>query len=573
VSAKTPSRFRHGPIVLLALMLMFYVLVVGGYIGFSLRAEYEETLAQSERTTQDYARLLEEHTLRTLDASDLVVLRLLDRIDPNALSVQAVQESLWRQVRLIIAESPQTETLLVADAEGTVLLDARRYPARSANIAERDYFQALKTETNETFVGKVIKDPESGAYVFTVARRILDENARFRGVVAATIPNTYFQQFYRRLNLGAHHGLGVYKLDGAILVREPLLKEEDINRSMAQNPIYTLHLPKSPIGTYRGKSAYDGVVRVVSYRKLDEPPLLVWVSIAENDALAAWQGRAQRLVALGLASLLVMGLISLLVLRGFRREQAAQTELTVLNASLTRSNSDLEQFAYIASHDLQEPLRMVASYAQLMERRYRGRLDPDADTFISYIVEGAQRMRGMIRELLEYSRVDLNVRPTLMIEPEKALRQALDNLDAMIGASSALIEVGPLPKTALADFNQLVSLFQNLIGNGLKYQAPGNKPIIRIKGEDQETAWQFSIQDNGIGIEPQYFERIFLVFKRLHSRSAYPGDGIGLAHCKRIVERHGGRIWVHSVFGEGSTFHFELPKRPPPLPETPATPE
>jgi PAS domain S-box-containing protein len=228
---------------------------------------------------------------------------------------------------------------------------------------------------------------------------------------------------------------------------------------------------------------------------------------------------------------------------------------------LNRSNEELGQFAYIASHDLQEPLRMVASYTQLLSRRYKGKLGADADEFIAFAVDGASRMQRLIQDLLAYSRVGSKGRDLLATSSEDALQQALVNLRGAIEASSAVVTHDPLP-AVLADDMQLIQLFQNLVGNAIKYQKPG-VPHVHISAvKNGGKTWDFSITDDGLGIDPQYFERIFGMFQRLHKRDEFAGTGIGLAICKKIVERHGGSISVESKPGQGSTFHFALAAAP-----------
>lgn len=223
---------------------------------------------------------------------------------------------------------------------------------------------------------------------------------------------------------------------------------------------------------------------------------------------------------------------------------------------LARSNAELEQFAYVASHDLQEPLRMVASFTQLLGKRYRGQLDADADEFIGFAVDGSTRMQRLLNDLLAYSRVGTRSKPFAAIECDSALSDALDNLKPAIKESGALITHEPLPMVR-GDEVQLIQLFQNLIGNAVKFQ--GQEPLqIHISAQPQDGDWVFAVRDNGIGIAPEQQERIFLIFQRLHHRSEYPGTGIGLALCKRIVERHGGRIWVESEVGKGATFYFTI---------------
>jgi PAS domain S-box-containing protein len=224
---------------------------------------------------------------------------------------------------------------------------------------------------------------------------------------------------------------------------------------------------------------------------------------------------------------------------------------------LSRSNEELEQFAYVSSHDLQEPLRMITSYLQLLQRKYKGNLDNKADKYIHFAVDGAERMQNLINDLLEYSHVTRSDKEAKTTNCELILNQVLSNLKLMIKDNKIAISHDPLPEV-IADSTQLIQVFQNLIFNGIKFHKE-EAPKIHIAAERKANEWVFSVQDNGIGIDLQYSERIFEIFKRLHTREKYSGTGIGLAICKRIVERHGGRIWVESELGKCSTFYFTLP--------------
>jgi len=224
---------------------------------------------------------------------------------------------------------------------------------------------------------------------------------------------------------------------------------------------------------------------------------------------------------------------------------------------LARSNADLQQFAYVASHDLKEPLRMVASYTQLLARRYKGKLDSDADEFIRYAVDGANRMQWLINDLLAYSRVTVQDKVFEEVDCNGVLGEVLSDLRVAVEESRAVVTCDPLP-TVMADRVQLGQLFQNLIGNAIKFHGE-EPPRVHVSAERRLNEWLFSIRDNGVGVDPEYAERIFVIFQRLHNRGEYPGTGIGLAICKKIVERHGGRIWVVSQTGQGATFHFTLP--------------
>jgi signal transduction histidine kinase len=224
---------------------------------------------------------------------------------------------------------------------------------------------------------------------------------------------------------------------------------------------------------------------------------------------------------------------------------------------LAHSNADLEQFAYVASHDLQEPLRMITGYTQLLAKRYEGKLDKDADEFIGYAIDGAKRMSDMIKDLLAYSRLGTQSKKFEPTDCEVVFQETVVTMQVAIQESGAKVTHGPLP-TVSGDGIQLGRLFQNLIGNAIKYRN-GQAPEVHVACERRDKGWLFSVIDNGIGIDPQHAERIFVLFQRLHTSERYQGTGIGLASCKKIVERHGGAIWVKSEPGKGSTFYFTLP--------------
>ena len=239
------------------------------------------------------------------------------------------------------------------------------------------------------------------------------------------------------------------------------------------------------------------------------------------------------------------------------RVEERTAELKKRSDQLGRSNAELEQFAYIASHDLQEPLRMVSSYVQLLERRYKNKLDQDADDFITYASDGALRMQRLINDLLAYSRVGTRGKQPERIDLNRPLAQALENLQVAIKEKGATVTSDPLP-FVYGDAGQLTQVFQNLIDNAMKFR--GEKPpVVHISASIEGGECICSVRDNGIGISPEYTERLFILFQRLHTRKQYPGTGLGLAICKRIVERHGGKIWVESKPGEGSIFYFTIP--------------
>ncbi|MBI4403958.1 MAG: hypothetical protein HY537_07350 [Deltaproteobacteria bacterium] len=267
-------------------------------------------------------------------------------------------------------------------------------------------------------------------------------------------------------------------------------------------------------------------------------------------------------LALNLTPILGLAVSNARVYQRLRNEiserQRSEQALQQTTHALARSNKELEQFAYLASHDLQEPLRMISNYVSLLKMRYAGKLDQDADEFIEYAVDGAKRMQALINSILEYSRVGKAALKPEPVDLTDVIKESLSNLRVSVEESDAVIKMDTLP-TVMGNRERLVLLFQNLIGNAIKYRKKEEAPMIYVSGKEDGSRWELSIKDNGIGIDESSTDRIFMLFQRLHGKSEYPGSGVGLAICKKIVEQHGGRIWVESKPGEGSTFRFTLP--------------
>jgi len=296
-------------------------------------------------------------------------------------------------------------------------------------------------------------------------------------------------------------------------------------------------------------------------------PVIFMTALADTtDKLAGFAAGAVDYITKPLNGAEVLARIeSHLALYALRRQLAAQNaqlqqEIAVraeMQAALQRSNTEFEQLAYVASHDMQEPLRKIASYLQLLSQRYQGQLDADADEFIGYAVDGAKRMQALINDLLAFSRVGTKAKPIAPTDCNVIVRTALADLQFAIEDSGARVDVDDLPMV-MGDATQLSQLFRNLLSNAIKFHRD-EPPVVRVSTERTGASWRFTVSDNGIGIAPEYFERIFVIFQRLHGRSQYAGTGIGLAICKKIVERHGGQIEVRSIEGQGSTFTFTLP--------------
>jgi signal transduction histidine kinase len=294
-------------------------------------------------------------------------------------------------------------------------------------------------------------------------------------------------------------------------------------------------------------------VELLRREQLDIPVILVSGALGELTAVECIkQGAADYVLKDQLARL--PGSV-----RRAMREKELRQENKQGQEDLARSNQDLELFAYVASHDLQEPLRMVATYTQLLAERYRGKLDADADKYIHYAVDGALRMQKLVQDLLTFSRVGRQQLFLQSTDCNMVLQTVLTNLEAALQESHAVVEHAQLP-VVTADGSQLVQVLQNLIGNAIKFRG-SEAPLVRVSVVAQIKEWIFSVADNGIGIAAEYAEDVFVIFRRLHTRTEYAGNGIGLSICKKIIEQHGGRIWFESEPGHGSTFRFTLPTK------------
>ena len=355
-------------------------------------------------------------------------------------------------------------------------------------------------------------------------------------------------------------------LDGELTLRELRNGGFNVSVDVAANPEeftarlqtnqYHIVLADYHLPQWTGMEA----LQVLRSQNLDTPLILVTGSLGEEKAVECLKQGATDYVLKDRISRLPSSVRRALEEKRLRQvHKDAERDLAQKVEELARSNAELEQLAYVASHDLQEPLRMVSSYTQLLAKRYQGRLDSDADKFIAYAVDGANRMQRLIQDLLTYSRVGQAQKELVETSNEDALQNALINLSQAIAESSAIITYDSLRPVVMSEI-QLTQLFQNLVGNAIKYHGP-EIPRIRISCSTKEKELTFSVRDNGLGIARQHYDRIFVMFQRLHARDEFSGTGIGLAISKKIVERHGGRLWVQSEPGKGSTFSFSLPEQ------------
>jgi signal transduction histidine kinase len=303
-------------------------------------------------------------------------------------------------------------------------------------------------------------------------------------------------------------------------------------------------------------------LEILRQEGLDVPLILVSGSLGDVKAVECIKQGATDYVLKDSLTRLPTSVRRALLEKGLRQQrQKAEQDLAQKVEELARSNKELEQFAYVASHDLQEPLRMVANYTQLLAERYRGKLDEQADKYIAYAVDGAVRMQGLIQDLLKFSHAGKQEIQFRTTECRAVVEQALKNLQAAVQESGAVVSWDSLPEV-MADPSQLTQVFQNLIANAIKFHGT-EKPVIQIDAERKDHEWVVTVSDNGIGIPAESWQDIFVIFRRLHTRAEYAGNGIGLSMCKKIIERHGGKLWVEAQAKPGCLFKFTLPTEPP----------
>lgn len=418
---------------------------------------------------------------------------------------------------------------------------------KKADEKEREHIQDL-TFLSRTAIDLVELSPEEDIYQFTGQRLIeLASNS----VIIVNSVDEASTTFNIRAVLGIEERMDTLT---KIIGKDPIGMAIPINEE-ARDSLTSSRLEKVPGGLYQ--LAGSGLPKAIccAIEKL--------LDLGDTYAMGfAWKrelyGSAIVLMSKGtkLRNPSIIETFISQVSVALQRKQA-ETQLTQTMADLTRSNSELEQFVYVVSHDLREPLRMVASYVELLERRYKDKLDADAKDFIAYATDGAHRMQDLIDDVLAYSRVGTRGKPFQPTDCNIIFRDAKANLQMAIEDVGAVVTHDHLP-TVMADGVQLVSLLQNLIGNAIKFHGQ-RTPRVHVSAEPNDNEWVFSVSDNGIGIAAEDIERIFVISQRLHSRAEYPGTGIGLAICKKIVNRHGGRIWGDSEPGKGSTFYFTIP--------------
>ncbi|MBE0508991.1 MAG: hypothetical protein IBX50_20115 [Marinospirillum sp.] len=533
-------------------------LVVSGLIwqawSQSLQTFEQTSLHRMEQHTRSLVEL--QKTLVQLKLQE--VERVLMALERLSLHPDMTAEQIRYAMQARKQPSPEVLALILLDKQGQIKAFSREN--ENPNLADRDYFvwHQQNPNTGQTFISPPQLSRSANPVPFIAMSRALhNTEGQFVGVLVAALDLEQLANELGKLVSDGSHATVLSDLNGQIFFRMPWVENSYQMQSGVvaahQGEIKTLH-------STRIISPFDNQSRQISYGRINKWPLVVFISEnltpTENEIKNFRLSETRRW---GMA-FVVISLLFLLLVKLLYSHDKKQLQLTTQAESLKRSNEELEQFAYVASHDLRQPLRMIKSYIELLEQRLKPSLNDETRQFMHFAADGARRMDQMLLSLLEYSRVGRMGEPMQVMPAAQLVDEALVYLQPIIKESDATItRQGEWPKL-LISHNEGVRLFQNLISNALKYHAPEEAPKVLLEARLLDQQWLFIIEDQGIGIAPDQQSRLFKVFQRLHARTEYEGNGIGLAVCRKIVERHGGRIWVESEgAGKGSRFCFTLP--------------
>jgi signal transduction histidine kinase len=557
-----------GNVAVLYIGTALVVAIVIAAAAAALQVMWQQTQKMTSSTTQNLSLLMEQTYDGLIDTVDIALQSSADEIRAERARGPLDRDATTRALLRQQARVPHVGFLRATDASGNLIYGGPIGGA-TVNIGGTDYFKALKNEKKSgLYISRAMRSPTGRRWVWLFARRIDKPDGSFGGVILAGF---YLGDLDKML------GQIVLRVGGVATLRDADMGVIARHVSRGHNPAppgntriakpFADALKRNPDkGTYvSGATSIDAISRTQTYRRSAKYRYYVNVGIASDQALSVWRHQAWFVAGLIATFVIVALIFAELIKRSWLRQAEDMTTLESivgernrLIADLENSNTDLEQFAYVASHDLQTPLRNMVIYAQLLKSRYADRLDRDADDFIDFIVGGGKQMTRLIGDLLQYSRVTSQSQPLVPVAAGRAVALALRNLGTVPAEAGAEVTVGDLP-TVMADESHLVSLFQNLLDNAIKYRAPDRAPRLSVTARPAAPGlWRFAVADNGIGIAPAYHDKIFEIFQRLDPAGAKTGTGIGLTLCRRIVRRFGGTIWVESEPDVGTTFFFTL---------------
>jgi signal transduction histidine kinase len=577
----------------LTVLIVFAVIPALAVLLFTAVSEIKYEMDRALKDALRLARFASEHNNGAMNGTKHLLLGLTRLPQFRSMNSTECEKILTD----LLDVYPTYENILLVDKTGNIVCSGR--PLTLKRIPTNTEWFMKSVSDGSFYFGSYRLGLVTGATEFSMAYPITENDGSVEGVISATFNLSWFKSIAAGAQLPAGTTLTVLDSSGKILARYP--EDSDLIGKLISKSKVIEEMQTKNEGMFRAVGI-DGKKRLFGFttmaglatnlrlmvgipEKLALEPvkkvffyICLWIAFSLIVLIASWI--AGSLFALKKINRLVnvtreisSGNLSIRTgIRGGRGElgqlarafdtmaealQERDLKLEERTAELERSNEELEQFAYIASHDLQEPLRMIASYTQLLAKRYKDKLDSDANEFINYAVDGANRMQTLINDLLKYSRVGTKGEEFTHVDLNSVMDMVKANLKGALEENNAEIKYSKLP-TVMADNSQMIQLFQNLIGNAVKFRKKDTRPIVEISAKKEGSFVKFMVKDNGIGIDNKYLDRIFIIFQRLHTKDEFPGTGIGLAICKKIVERHGGEIHVESEEGTGATFVFTL---------------
>ena len=543
---------KAGSAVMAFGLLVLVLLWLG--VAWDLSRDRARVLAQAEADTANLARAFEEHIQRTIAGLDQTLLYIEAEYERDStrfdLKEVTARAAILRQVSVQLA---------VIGPDG-ILVDSTVPGFSRMDLSDREHFAVHRKAANdELFISKPVLGRASGKWSIQLTRRLDNADGGFAGVLVLSLDPQYLSDFYGSIDLGGKGAIMLVGRDGTVRAAS----QGAVGTDLVPELVFDLFAEHG--GSKRIAGPQDQEIRIASYRALPSLPLAVLVARSEAEVLAPHAETMRTYLMVGGGATLVLSLAVIMLYRLVRRQEVIARDLSVKKAELLASRerlrryvADLERIAEVAAHDLQEPLRRVVSYAQLLSSHAQSALDAESRDYVAHVVAGAQRMRKLVQDLEAFVAVDHLPRVDSVAPAQVAMNAAAERLAEDVKRAGATLVVEALPSVA-ADERTLTEIFAQLVDNALRYSAPDRKPLVHVSASQKGGFAQFAVRDNGVGIEQRYLPRIFEIFHRLNGLDGRPNTGMGLAIVRRMVERLGGRVWVESEVGSGSTFFLTLP--------------
>lgn len=559
-------------------------LILSVFVGASLWHSYSEELSQAEAKALTLARAVEQHATATFDRSSLALSAAIQRIQPSDLNRDTLPKERQQVLNNILTVQHQQTRGIVSmsltDANGIVLANSVGV-APGVDLSDRKYFQQLKSGSFvDVVISEVMKGKVSNRWGLQLARRINLPDGSFGGMVVANL-GLYenFESFYQGLNAGSKGLIALRSQDSTLLVRYPVV-ESALGKTVQPSGVTQALNSQVTETVVRSISPIDRIDRITTVRKLPDYPIYTLVGIAYDEAVLSWLRESAALIFLSLIMLLLMVLVSAMAQHRFEMIQKLRmTELSLAQerdarhtllkqevadrtAELQQANRQLENFLFAASHDLRGPLGRISSFCTLLDKNHRDSLDGEGLRYLDFIRDNALRLTKLIDDLLDHARVDNKTYHLLPTNIQLAVYEVLKNKNEEIRQSGAVIRLEVPATLVVADVDSLDDVLDSLLENALKYSAESAPPVIDIGGEEVEGRFRLWVKDNGIGFGSECHDKVFQIFRRLHTSADYAGNGAGLALVKRAMERMGGKVWAEGEPGQGATFYLEFDLAP-----------